>query len=68
MLTFAISKGRLAEKIFGMLKKLNICDISVDDEDRRLVITNGDYTFFLALQNRMLCRQPLPKRFRRLSS
>ena len=48
MLTFALSKGRLAEKIFAMLKKLNICDISVDDEDRRLVITNGDYTFFLA--------------------
>ena len=48
MLTFALSKGRLAEKIFEMKKKLDICDISVDDEDRRLVITNGEYTFFLA--------------------
>ena len=48
MLTFALSKGRLADKIFKMLKELNICDITVDDEDRRLVITNGDYRFFLA--------------------
>ena len=48
MLTFALSKGRLADKIFKMLMELNICDITVDDEDRRLVITNGDYRFFLA--------------------
>ena len=48
MLTFALSKGRLADKIFKMLRELNICDITVDDEDRRLVITNGDYRFFLA--------------------
>ena len=41
MLTFALSKGRLADKIFKMLKELNICDISVSDDDRRLIITNG---------------------------
>ena len=48
MLTFALSKGRLAEKILKMLKELNMCDLSIDDEDRRLILTNGDYTFFLA--------------------
>ena len=48
MLTFALSKGRLADKIFKMLKELNICDISVSDDDRRLIITNGEYRFFLA--------------------
>ena len=48
MLTFALSKGRLADKIFKMLKELNICDISVSDDDRRLIITNGEYRFILA--------------------
>ena len=48
MLTFALSKGRLADKIFKMLKELNICDINVSDDDRRLIITNGEYRFFLA--------------------
>ncbi len=48
MLTFALSKGRLADKIFEMLKQLNLCDINISSDDRRLVITNGNYTFFLA--------------------
>ena len=48
MLTFALSKGRLADKIFDMLKKLNLCDISIDDDDRRLVIEDNNYRFFLA--------------------
>jgi len=48
MLTFALSKGRLADKILKMLKELNMCDISIDEEDRRLILTNGEYTFFLA--------------------
>ena len=48
MLTFALSKGRLADKIFKMLKELNICDINLDEDDRRLIVTNGNYTFFLA--------------------
>lgn len=50
MITFALSKGRLANKILDMLKKLNICDISIDDDDRRLVIISpdGKYRFFLS--------------------
>ena len=48
MLTIALSKGRLAEKIFKMLHELNLCDIEVDDEDRRLILEHGDFRFFLA--------------------
>ncbi|MCR5113803.1 MAG: ATP phosphoribosyltransferase [Acholeplasmatales bacterium] len=48
MLTFALSKGRLANKILDMLRKMNLCDITIDDDDRRLVIEAGDYRFFLA--------------------
>lgn len=50
MITFALSKGRLADKIFMLLKKLEICDIMLDTEDRRLVIESkdGKYRFFLA--------------------
>ncbi|MBQ9900089.1 MAG: ATP phosphoribosyltransferase [Acholeplasmatales bacterium] len=48
MLTFALSKGRLADKILKMLKELNLCDLTIDDEDRRLILTTGNYTFFLA--------------------
>jgi len=48
MLTFALSKGRLADKIFDMLRKLNLCDINVDSDDRRLVIEENDFRFFLA--------------------
>ena len=48
MLTFALSKGRLADKIFDMLRKLELCDIKIDDDDRRLVIESGNYRFFLA--------------------
>ena len=32
MLTFALSKGRLADKIFKMLKDLDLCDIKIDEE------------------------------------
>ena len=48
MLTFALSKGRLADKIFDMLKQLNLCDIALDSEDRRLVVESGNFRFFLA--------------------
>ena len=48
MLTFALSKGRLADKIFEMLKKLNLCDINIDKDDRRLVIEANNFRFFLA--------------------
>jgi ATP phosphoribosyltransferase len=48
MLTFALSKGRLADKIFKMLKALNLVDITIDDEDRRLIIEQGEFRFFLA--------------------
>lgn len=48
MITFALSKGRLADKILKMLKDLNLCDLSIDENDRRLVIESGEYRFFLA--------------------
>ena len=48
MLTFALSKGRLADKILKMLKDLNLCDLVVDSEDRRLVIEDKNFRFFLA--------------------
>ena len=48
MLTFALSKVRLADKIFKMLKELNRCDIKILDDDRRLIIEQGNFRFFLA--------------------
>ena len=45
MLTFALSKGRLADKILDMLRKLNLCDLTIEDDDRRLVIESGNYRF-----------------------
>ncbi len=50
MLTFALSKGRLADKILKMLKDLNLCDLTIDEDDRRLIIESDDkkYRFFLA--------------------
>lgn len=48
MLTFALSKGRLANKILKMLSTLNICDITIDDSDRRLIIEADNFRFFLA--------------------
>ncbi len=50
MLTFALSKGRLADKILKMLKELNLCDLVIDEDDRRLIIETEDkkYRFFLA--------------------
>ena len=50
MLTFALSKGRLADKILKMLKELNLCDIEIAEDDRRLIIESKDlkYRFFLA--------------------
>ena len=48
MLTFALSKCRLADKIFKMLKEINLCDINLLDDDRRLVVEDKEYRFFLA--------------------
>ena len=50
MITFALSKGRLASKIFDILRKSEICDINISNDDRRLIITSSDnsYRFFLA--------------------
>lgn len=50
MLTIALSKGRLANKILKYLKELNICDIEIAEDDRRLIIETEDkkYRFFLA--------------------
>ena len=48
MLTFALSKGRLADKILELLRKLELCDLTIEDDDRRLVVEAGNYRFFLA--------------------
>ena len=48
MLTFALSKGRLADKILDMLRKLDLCDLTIEDDDRRLVVEAGNYRFYLA--------------------
>ena len=48
MLTFALSKGRLADKIFDMLRKLGLCDVSISDDDRRLILEANDLRFYLA--------------------
>ena len=48
MLTFALSKGRLADKILDMLRKLNLCDLTIEDDDRRFVVESGNYRFYLA--------------------
>ena len=48
LLTFALSIGRLADKIFKMLKVLNLVDITIDEDDRRLIIEQGEFRFFLA--------------------
>jgi len=48
MLTFALSKGRLADKILDMLRKLDLCDLTIEDDDRRLVVESGNYRFYLA--------------------
>lgn len=50
MITFALSKGRLANKILKYLKELDVCDIEISEDDRRLVIESEDkkYRFFLA--------------------
>lgn len=50
MITFALSKGRLANKILKLLQDLNICDLEISDDDRRLVVETEDknFRFFLA--------------------
>ena len=48
MLTIALSKGRLADKIFKMLKELDLVDISISEDDRRLIIEEKNFRFFLA--------------------
>ena len=48
MLIIALPKGRLANKVFKLLKELNICDMTLDDDDRRLVVEAQNFKFFLA--------------------
>lgn len=50
VITFALSKGRLANRILEMLKELNITDVEITEDTRKLVITSSDnkYAFFLA--------------------
>lgn len=48
--TFALAKGRLANKTLEILEKLNIKPASFTDDSRKLVFNSDDdkYTFFLA--------------------
>ena len=48
--TFALAKGRLANKTLEILEKLNIKPSSFTDDSRKLVFNSDDdrYTFFLA--------------------
>lgn len=48
--TFALAKGRLANKTLEILEKLNIRPSSFTDDSRKLVFNSDDdrYTFFLA--------------------
>lgn len=49
-ITFALAKGRLGNKIIDMLKKLNITDVEISEDTRKLVIYSKDnkYAFFLS--------------------
>ncbi len=49
-LTFALAKGRLGNKIISMLKKLNLTDVTISEDTRKLVIYSEDnkYAFFLS--------------------
>lgn len=50
LITFALAKGRLGNKIVKMLTDLNITDVVIDEETRKLVIYSNDnkYAFFLS--------------------
>lgn len=49
-ITFALAKGRLGNKIIEMLKELNITDVEIKEDTRKLVIESADnkYAFFLS--------------------
>lgn len=49
-ITFALAKGRLAEKAMGILKELGITCKEMEEETRKLLFTSddGNYRFFLA--------------------
>lgn len=49
-ITFALAKGRLGNKIIDMLNKLNITDVEISEDNRKLVINSKDnkYSFFLS--------------------
>lgn len=48
-ITFALAKGRLGNKIVDMLKELNLTDVTISEDTRKLVIESSDskYAFFL---------------------
>ena len=48
-LTFALAKGRLANKTMDMFEKLGItCDSIRDKETRKLIFVNEDLKLFLS--------------------
>lgn len=49
-ITFALAKGRLAEKAMGILKELGITCKEMEEESRKLLFTSDDgrYRFFLS--------------------
>ncbi len=50
VITFALAKGRLGDKILDLLNKANLTDVEFDSETRKLVIYSKDmkYAFFLS--------------------
>ncbi len=50
LITFALAKGRLGNKIIDMLNKLKLTDVEFDEDTRKLVIYSKDnkYAFFLS--------------------
>ena len=49
-ITFALSKGRLANKTLEILEKIDIKPVDLTDDSRKLIFSSSDdkYTFFLA--------------------
>ena len=50
MLTFALSKGRLADKILELLSSIGLSVVEISKDDRRLILesTDKNFRFFLA--------------------
>ena len=45
MLTFALSKGRLADKILELLSSIGLSVVEISKDDRRLILESTDKNF-----------------------